>query len=316
MNYIVVDFEWNQGMGARKGGMHRLPFEIIEIGAVMLDEDLNEIDRFSQTVRPKIYRKLHRITGELTGITQDELDHSDPFPYVLVDFMLWCGDDFVFCTWGNTDLVELQRNMKFYHLDDLLEGPVKYYNVQKLFRKMVLKEPQSVSLETAVEYLGIPVKEEFHRAVHDAAYTARVLKCMDMEKGKRMYSVDYYQNPKSKEEEIHLFYDDYYKFISREFPGREKALCDKEVLNLRCFKCGRSARKQIPWFSGRSHASYCLGVCPEHGYVRGKIRIKKTDNGRVFAVKTIRLIDEEKAQEIRNMKLEIVEKRRERRHGE
>ena len=69
MNYIVVDFEWNQGMGARKGGMHRLPFEIIEIGAVMLDEDLNEIDRFSQTVRPKIYRKLHRITGELTGMT-------------------------------------------------------------------------------------------------------------------------------------------------------------------------------------------------------------------------------------------------------
>lgn len=39
----------------------------------------------------------------------------------------------MFCTWGPSDLVELQRNMKYYRLTYLLEGPLRYYDVQKLF---------------------------------------------------------------------------------------------------------------------------------------------------------------------------------------
>jgi len=316
MNYVVVDFEWNQSMGGRKASRRKLPFEIIEIGAVMLDENLTETDRFSQTIHPKVYKKLHRITGELTGITQEELDASDPFPYVLVDFMLWCGDDYMFCTWGNTDLVELQRNMKYYHLEDLLVGPIKYFNVQKLFRELVMPEQHSASLETAIEYLKLPENEEFHRAVNDAAYTAEVLRHMDMDEAQKLYTIDYYQNPKSKEEEIHITYDNYYKYISREFNTKDEALADKEVRATRCYKCGSSVRRKIQWFSGKSHAYYCLAYCPEHGWIRGKVRIKKTDENRIYAVKTIRLIDEERAEKIRQMKEEIIEKRRERRHEE
>ena len=316
MNYVVVDFEWNQSMGGRDAMRKRVPFEIIEIGAVLLDEDLNEIDRFSQTVRPKIYRKLHRITKELTGITQEELDASDPFSYVLVDFMLWCGNDFTFCTWGNTDLIELQRNMKYYHLDDLLPGPIKYYTVQKLFAELVMPQQRSAALETAIEYLGIPENENFHRAVNDAAYTAAVMRHLDMEAASRLFSVDYYQNPKSRAQEIHITYDKYYKFISKEFSGREEALADREVRALRCYKCDNDVKIKIRWFSGKSHAYYCLGYCPVHGWIRGKIRIKKTDENRTYVVKTVRIIEEERAQKIRHMKEEIADKRRERRHTE
>ena len=38
MNYIAVDFEWNQNPYGKEAGNKRLPFEIIEIGAVKLDE--------------------------------------------------------------------------------------------------------------------------------------------------------------------------------------------------------------------------------------------------------------------------------------
>lgn len=110
MNYVVVDFEWNQACYGKGSENRKIPFEIIEIGAVKLDENLKEIGRFSRTIRPKVYKKLHYITRDLTGITQEELCASDPFSYVLVDFMLWCGKDYIFCTWGNMDLVELQRN--------------------------------------------------------------------------------------------------------------------------------------------------------------------------------------------------------------
>ena len=100
MNYVVVDFEWNQACYGKGSENRKIPFEIIEIGAVKLDENLKEIDRFSRTIRPKVYKKLHYITRDLTGITQEELCASDPFSYVLVDFMLWCGKDYIFCTGG------------------------------------------------------------------------------------------------------------------------------------------------------------------------------------------------------------------------
>ena len=274
MNYVVVDFEWNQACYGKGSENRKIPFEIIEIGAVKLDENLKEIDRFSRTIRPKVYKKLHYITRDLTGITQEELCASDPFSYVLVDFMLWCGKDYIFCTWGNMDLVELQRNMKYYGLLDLLKGPVKYYNVQKFFRLLCAHDASAVSLESAV---------------------------------------DYYQNPQSKGDEIHLRYDSYYKYISRVFDTREEALADREVRSTKCYKCGRAARKKMHWFSARTKAYYCLADCPEHGYIRGKLRIKKDDEQHIYIVKTLRLIDEEGAQQLRQMKADVLKKRRERR---
>ena len=47
------------------------------------------------------------------------------------------------------------------------------------------------------------------------------------------------------------------------------------------------------WFSARTKAYYCLADCPEHGYIRGKLRIKKDDEQHIYIVKTLRLIDEE-----------------------
>ncbi len=223
MEYIVVDFEWNQSPYGKGTGKKTLPFEIIEIGAVKLDEKRNIIDTFDAVIQPKVYKKLHHMTMELTGITQEEIGHGALFTHTIVDFLLWCGDDFMFCTWGNTDLVELQRNMKYYRLEDLLVGPLKYYNVQKLFR--ILKDPMerpSCSLESAVELLGLSGEYPFHRAINDARYTAQVFAQMDMDLVKKLYSVDYYQNPQTRQQEIHLDYETHSKYISREFSTKRK----------------------------------------------------------------------------------------------
>jgi inhibitor of KinA sporulation pathway (predicted exonuclease) len=315
MNYVVVDFEWNQNPYRKVPANRRMPFEIIEIGAVMLDENLKEIDRFSQTVRPKLYKKLHYKTKEITGITQRELDRSDPFKFVAVDFMLWCGDDYTFCTWGDTDLIELQRNLKYYGLLDLLPGPIRYYNLQKMFRYMYMPGTEAASLETATDFFHISKDKKFHRAVNDAAYTAEIFKHYDLEKADRLYTVDYYQNPKTRDEEIYLVYDDCSEFVSREFNTREELMADKEVRSTRCFLCGRAARKKLYWFTGRTKAHYCLAYCPEHGYISGNIKIKKTDDDKkCYAVKTLRLVDEAGAEHIRTMKKDIIDKRWDRRH--
>ena len=58
MNYIVFDLEWNQCYGGQEFVNPRMPSEIIEIGAVKLDEKLNIIDRYESYVKPRLYRKL------------------------------------------------------------------------------------------------------------------------------------------------------------------------------------------------------------------------------------------------------------------
>ena len=44
MNYVVVDLEWNQAMNSQASVFNKLPIrlrgEIIEIGAVKLNEDM------------------------------------------------------------------------------------------------------------------------------------------------------------------------------------------------------------------------------------------------------------------------------------
>lgn len=54
MNYIVFDLEWNQNPDGRKHPDSRLPFEIIEIGAVKLNEKREIIDTFQCLIKPKV----------------------------------------------------------------------------------------------------------------------------------------------------------------------------------------------------------------------------------------------------------------------
>lgn len=43
---------------------------------------------------------------------------------------------------------------------------------------------------------------------------------------------------------------------------------------------------------------YSMSVCEKHGYVRGKIRIRKTDEEKYFAIKTLRIADMKEAEEL------------------
>ncbi|MBQ6856338.1 MAG: hypothetical protein IJO13_04460, partial [Lachnospiraceae bacterium] len=77
-------------------------------------------------------------------------------------------------------------------------------------------------------------------------------------------------------------------------------------------KCRRMLRKKIRWFSYGQKFYLCLAVCPEHGYVKGKIRIKKTEDGFIYAVKTQKMVDEAGAELIAAKKEEVKIRRAER----
>ena len=320
MNYIVLDLEWNQSEYTSKDmPVEGLPFEIIEIGAVKLNENRECIGEFHRIIAPQVYSHMHHITGALTSITMEELRGGQPFSRACDDFLSWCGDDFIFCTWGPSDVMELQRNMNFYNIP-LLPYPVYYYDLQKIYSLIYDDGKQRRSLDYAVGFFNIPVSFEFHRANYDALYTAEIFQRLNMEVVKTYYSIDTYQLPATKKSEIYAVYDNekynsYSKYVSRGFENKLLVMEDKNVVSTPCYRCKRKLKKKIHWFSCNSKVYYCLSYCPDHGFMKGKIRIKKHDNGLFYATRILKLTDEEGAAKIYEKQAEIRKKRREKRHA-
>ena len=313
MDYIVMDLEWNQNPYGKNNHHTDIPFEIIEIGAVRVTEDREILDSYQQVIHPKVYKKLHYKIQEITHFTEEELNHGKNFKRAILEFLEWCGDDYMFCTWGSMDLVELQKNMRHYKLERILEFPLFYVDLQKMFSLRYDDGHMKRTLTSAVEYLQIPEDGEFHRALSDAYYTAKVMQVMDFEKYKERLSIDTFYSPRIKEEEIFVRFDQYSKLVTREFLDREEMFSDEDVSSLCCNQCDKPLEVLIDWFSDSGKTYYCLGKCPEHGYVRGKIRIKKVENDSFFAIKIMKSTDEEGANSIYEKQENIREKRRERR---
>lgn len=309
MDYIVFDLEWNQCPYGKHKENPDLPFEIIEIGAVKMNGRKEVIDEYHQYIKPEVYDRLNYHTREILGITMQELKDGISFPQAVREFLDWCGDRPIFCTWGTLDLNELQKNMKFYDCIELLPGPIYYYDIQKLFAIAYEDKKDRKALSYAVEYLGITEDGAFHEALEDARYTAEVFKKIPDIVTRSNCSVDSFQNPKTREDEIHILYADYEKYISREFDSKESAMEDKEVLSLRCCYCHKTARKKIKWFSTNGKIHIALGFCPKHGYMMGKIRMKKAENGKFYVIKTVCEIDDAEAAFIKEKQLELRKKR-------
>lgn len=313
MDYIVMDLEWNQNP-YRKNNFHSdITFEIIEIGAVRVNEKREILDSYQQVVRPKIYKKLHYKIQEITHFTDEELQNGKDFKRAIVDFLEWCGDDYIFCTWGSMDLTELQKNMKHYRLERILDFPLFYVDLQKMFSLRYDDGHMKRTLTSAVEYLEIQEEKDFHRALSDAFYTAKIMQAMDFEKYKGRLSIDTFYSPRIKEEEIFVRFDKYTKLVTREFLTKDEMFEDSDVKELLCNQCDEPLEIIIDWFSDSGKTYYCLGKCPEHGYVRGKIKIKKREEDSFFAIKIMKSTDDEGAERIIEKQESIREKRRERR---
>ncbi len=284
--YIVLDLEWNQGYPKTENS--DIPFEVIEIGAVKLNGDKEIIDRFESFVWPTVYNRIYFMTAKVTCISMEDLKGSDRFPEVYRRFMKWCGNDFIFCTWGSMDLTELRRNVSFHKLTPLAKGPLEYLDIQKLYSLEFDDGKSRLSLEKAVNILEIEKGDAFHRADSDALYTAEIFRRMKKRDLEKYLSFDLYRLPGTRGEEIHAAFPTYSKYISRGFSDRRKVLRDREAASLKCFYCGNNTTFHIPWVSVNSKQYYAMGKCPEHGMMRGHLRIRKNWDGAIYGMKTIR----------------------------
>lgn len=316
MNYIVLDLEWNQCPSGKAKEDKALPFEIIEVGAIRLNEFHQITGRFREIVKPQVYPSLHYKTREIVSLRSIDFDNARTFPDVAAAFFDWCrnGDGAVgepeFCTWGPADLTELQRNLSYYKVEAALSFPLMYFDIQKIFSIVYEDRRSRKSLEYAVDFLNIPKEIPFHNALSDAMYTSLVMQKLDDMIIRENSSVDYFHTPPSRKQEIYLHYSSYDKFVSKPFVSRNQAMKDAVVTSTRCPACGKAAQKKIRWFSAGGHNQFCLAWCPQHGYVKGKIRLRLNSDGLTYAVKTLKPISAEEAYQIYEKKEVIKVKRR------
>ena len=313
MNYIILDLEWNQCPQGKARENPRIPFEIVEIGAIKLNEEKEEVDTFHELIHPLVYHRMHFRTQEVIHLDSKDLQRARTFSPVVRDFLAWCGEEPKFVTWGSLDLTELQRNMDYYRIKNPLPKPLFYCDLQKMYSLLYDDGKSRRSLEDAVKELEIPMDRPFHRAFDDTYYTAEVMRRMDLTVVGRYESMDYYRLPDNHEEEVRRNFGTYLKYVSRPFPDKEAALSDRTVTSMRCCSCGLPVWRRVRWFSAGANIYLSLVQCPRHGLIRGNIRLKKAPEGGVFVVKTIKAADEESIQMIREKKESVKTKRKERR---
>lgn len=308
MDYIVFDLEWNQGSADQEAKTASLPFEIVEIGAVKISCDSTsgksrKTGEYSRLIKPVVYHEMNRITGELIHLKMQELEKGVPFVKAAEGFLRWCGPEYLFCTWGSSDLTELQRNMKFHGMSPLSDGPIAFLDVQKLFSIAFEDGKTRKALSYAVDFLGVEKDVPFHRAFGDAYYTAKILRRILKEKPEtlRFLSYDVFHPPVNREAELKIQFSNYVKYISREFNSKQEAFADKEVASSKCYLCRRNLRKKLRWFSTNGRNYYCLAYCETHGYLKCKIRVRKSENDKVYIVKTSKFIPAEETVRLREL---------------
>lgn len=187
MNFIVLDLEFNQPFDFKNGISSELnakcPFEIIQIGAVKLRNDLEKLDQFNCYIKPQIYQQLHPFVEKITGIHQETLQGQPSFPEAYQQFLNFIdSEDAVLCTWGIDDIKSLFRNILYFNLNPCAITR-NYINIQAMASAHLhLENGRAIGLKNAVELLGLPTGEDFHNALSDASYTAKIFKIVKPQK--------------------------------------------------------------------------------------------------------------------------------------
>lgn len=281
--------EWNQPrhpLAAVKTPVH-LKGEIIQIGAVKLDEKFRTLDNFNVMVSPKYYKKMHSKVAELTMISNQDLKNGVPFLTAFEMFSKWCGEEFCILTWGWDDIPMLEDNLVMHGIDKSWIPDT--YNIQPIFDAQITKQGKQCALSTAMEILGEPPFEA-HDALNDALSTACICRHLDMESGlknyiecKRRLVPDSYNSP----------YE--YRFC-------KDAKTDPKMTVFKCHTCEGDVTCD-GWLTQKPDRYIALGKCTCGKEYLVKIRFRKNENKTYRANRTVYPMDDG-YREFYNRKLE------------
>ncbi|MBT8233510.1 MAG: exonuclease domain-containing protein [Saprospiraceae bacterium] len=170
VNYIIYDLEATCWLGRPPKGFN----EIIEIGAVRINEYGEILGTFERFVKPTLNPKLSGFCKKLTSIKQNQIDIARTFPKVISDFKEWSGmyeNDFHICSWGNNDRKLFLDECSIHKLDS--DWVDHCYNLKNQYDNLnggiVKGNLKKIVIKEGFEFTGIQ-----HRAISDAENLAKI----------------------------------------------------------------------------------------------------------------------------------------------
>lgn len=195
MKYIVIDPPMNPLSKEYYEERKVCRNEVIQIGAVALDDDYTEIGCFKTLVRPQYNEQITRKIEKLTGITTDMVREAPMFEEAIHQFLDWCrslNDRIQIHQWSESDINQIDREMCLKEIvlprcDQMFLQEWK--NFQHEFgRKLGLTD--QLSLKNAVMYAGVDIVGRYHDALFDARNTAKLFRIVrDPEECKKALSL-------------------------------------------------------------------------------------------------------------------------------
>jgi len=329
-SYIVIDLEWNQPIPWIKTNVDPkdLPGEIIEIGAVKLSltEDGYELSKpFHVMIRPVCYTVMNKNVSRVTNKISSDLRFGLSFSDAYDAFRQWCGKDYILCGWGNSDLSILKSNLRYHNWK--VDLNTLFLDVQPLFARVAEGMTHQRSVEYAVDFLRIPKKDDFHAAHRDAEYTGLILKELFHQLDSIRSSGALHSSGLSKVSNTANIPNDVHTSDTavREKSAQDLLLHEMKTLRLmaylqnpdlhaeiskrtglyttweQCFDdyskdqelcpaCQMPLACHVGWFRLKK-AGFSLWCCEKHHMVLGRMRMKKTPDGKVYASVSVRLTD-------------------------
>ena len=181
MKYVFVDFEMQKIDKIHKEKRAICKQEIIEIGAIMLDEEYNEISTFKRYVKPVYSKHISRQITELTGITDNYLFCRKNVAFEMEEFAKWClsfNDEIRVYAWSENDLKQITEEFTLKEIeysDNMNKIIASWIDLQAEYDKAV-GASKPTSLNKALESVGIYFQGHMHDALDDSRNTAIIFK--------------------------------------------------------------------------------------------------------------------------------------------
>jgi inhibitor of KinA sporulation pathway (predicted exonuclease) len=180
MKIVILDLEWNTAYYRKE---QRFLNEIIEFGAVKLNERMKVVDQFQMFVKSRVSKRLRGMVKELTHISNEQLqEKGKDFETVMKAFTKWAGKNTLILTWSNTDLYTLMDNCRAFLGDRTIPFLHRYADLQKYVQRQIgWQGGNQLGLSKAAEEMNISTEDiDLHRAIGDSLLSARVLaRCYD-----------------------------------------------------------------------------------------------------------------------------------------
>lgn len=276
MVHIVLDLEWNQAPHPARTVTSpvKLNGEIVQLGAVKLNESFEVVDTLKLTVRPRFYKKMHHKVKEITGLTAEDLASGLSFPEAMGRFFAWAREAREIFTWGPDDEGVLRDNCLMYGIDPCHLMP--FCNLQLIFDDQITRENRQFSLSFALSTVGETLQDA-HDALNDALGTARLCRRLDMKKGLKDYPTLY---GKITPPALCSLAE------ASTYPSKKSALNDPALSRL-SHPTLHGQLQCTPWAAVSPWKHLALGTDQARGEYLVCLKLSRRDNGRIAVSRTV-----------------------------